>query len=84
MFSFHLYFLSGSKRDKERPRLDLSHIANNNKGDADVEQLRESAEKEDPQCENTPEPAVVLTNMTSSTVAEQSGWNMTLSELDSQ
>lgn len=84
MFSFYLYFLSGSKRNKERPRLDLNHFANNNKGVADEDQLREFAETEVPQSENTSEPAVVLTNTISSTAAEQSGWNMTLSELDSE
>lgn len=75
MFSCHLYFLSGSQRNKdknERRPLDLKHPANNNKDDADEDQLR-SAETEVTQSENTPEPVVVL-----------SGWNMTLSKLDSQ
>lgn len=87
MFSCHLYFLSGLQRNKDkkkRPPLDLNHLANNNKGDADEEKLRESAKTEVPQCENTPEPAAELTDTMSSTAAEQSGWNMTLSKLDSE
>uniref|UniRef100_A0A671WBE5 Ig-like domain-containing protein n=1 Tax=Sparus aurata TaxID=8175 RepID=A0A671WBE5_SPAAU len=72
----------GSKRNKERPRLDLNHFANNNKGVADEDQLREFAETEVPQSENTSEPAVVLTNTISSTAAEQSESNKETAEDD--
>ncbi|XP_036966454.1 dentin sialophosphoprotein-like isoform X3 [Acanthopagrus latus] len=64
--------LERNKDKKKRPPLDLNHLANNNKGDADEEKLRESAKTEVPQCENTPEPAAELTDTMSSTAAEQS------------
>ncbi|XP_073329207.1 uncharacterized protein [Pagrus major] len=52
-------------RSESPPHLELNHLAINDKGDADEDQLRKSAETEVPQCENTPE-------LESSTAAEQS------------